>query len=136
MSKILGNIYIWVFLVNSESISLLALVKYMLCSHFTQNCVFLYFLEAKNPCFVMKNCRNSSHVSVIFFSKKRHNWLHKNLNSGMVGCGKLSDTSLNSIFNALLSSVQYMLPFQWTNFSLKCLVLSLRLCFNDPQMSC
>ena len=24
----------------------------MLCSHLTENCIFLYFLEAKNPCFV------------------------------------------------------------------------------------
>ena len=47
MSEILNNIYIWVFLVNSESVLLLALVKYMLCSHFTQNCILLYFLEEK-----------------------------------------------------------------------------------------
>ena len=45
----MDNIYIWVFLVNIESVLLLALVKYMLCSHFTQNCTLLYFLEAKNP---------------------------------------------------------------------------------------
>ena len=56
MSEILDNIYISVFLVNIESVLLLALVKYMLCSHFTQNCIFLYFLEAKNPYFVAKNC--------------------------------------------------------------------------------
>ena len=56
MSEILDNIYIWMFLVNIESAPLLALVKYMLCSHFTQNCILFYFLEAKNPYFVMKNC--------------------------------------------------------------------------------
>ena len=55
MSEILDNIYISVFSMNSESVLLLALVKYMLCSHFIQN-YFLYFLEAKNPCFVKKNC--------------------------------------------------------------------------------
>ena len=43
MSEILGNIYIWVFSINSESVLLLALVKYMLCSHFTQNCIFCTF---------------------------------------------------------------------------------------------
>ena len=48
MSEILDYIYIWVFLVNIESVLLLALVKYMLCSHFTQNCILLYFMEAKN----------------------------------------------------------------------------------------
>ena len=47
MSEILDNIYIWVFLVNSESVLLLALVKYMLCSHFTQNCIFCTFWRLK-----------------------------------------------------------------------------------------
>ena len=40
MSDILDNVDIWVLLVNIESVLLLALVKYMLCSHFTQNCIF------------------------------------------------------------------------------------------------
>ena len=40
MSEILDNIYIWVFSINSESALLLDLLKYMLCSHFTQNCTF------------------------------------------------------------------------------------------------
>ena len=73
----LDNICIWVFLVNIESVLLLALVKYMLCSHFTQNCIFLYFLEAKNPCFVTKNCSKSSYISVFILSKKQHNWFSK-----------------------------------------------------------
>ena len=77
MSEILDNIYIWVFLVNIESVLLLALVKYMLCSHFTQNCIFLYFLEAKNPCFMTKNCSKSSYICVFILSKKQHNWLYK-----------------------------------------------------------
>ena len=47
MPEILDNIYIWMVLVNIESVLLLALVKYMLCSHFTQNYFFWYFLEAK-----------------------------------------------------------------------------------------
>ena len=47
MSEILDNIYIWVFLVNIESVLLLALVKYMLCSHFTQNCIFCTFWSLK-----------------------------------------------------------------------------------------
>ena len=69
MSEILDNIYIWVFSINSESALLLALVKYMLCSHFTQNCIFLYFLEAKNPCFVTKNCWKSSYICVFILPK-------------------------------------------------------------------
>ena len=47
MSEILDNIYIWVFLVKIESVLLLALVKYMLCSHFTQNCIFCTFWRLK-----------------------------------------------------------------------------------------
>ena len=113
MSEILDNIYIWVFSINSESVLLLALVKYMLCSHFTQNCIFLYFLEAKNPCFVTKNCWKSSYICVFILSKKRRNWFHKNLhNSGMVGRRKLPDPSLNHIFNALSIGVQYTVSYQ------------------------
>ena len=47
MSEILGNICIWVFSRNSESVLLLALVKYMLCSHFIQNCIFCTFWRLK-----------------------------------------------------------------------------------------
>ena len=72
MSEILDNIYIWVFLVNIESVLLLALVKYMLCSHFTQNCILLYFFEARNTYFVTKNCWKSSYICVFILSKKWH----------------------------------------------------------------
>ena len=123
MSKILGNIYIWVFSVNSESVLLLAFVKYMLYSHFTQNYIFWYILETKNSCFVRKNCSKSSYICAFLLSKKQQNWFYKNLhNSGMVGRRKLPDPSLNIIFNALLIGVQYTLSFQWTNFGPKCLL--------------
>ena len=112
MSEILGDIYIWVFLVNIESVLLLALVKYMLCSHFTLNCILFYFLEAKNPYFVTKNCWKSSYICVFILSKKRRNWFHKNLhNSEMVGRRKLPDPSLNHISNAQSTGVQYTLSF-------------------------
>ena len=124
MSEILDNIYIWVFLVNIESVLLLALVKYMLCSHFTQNCILLYFLEAKNLYFVTKNCWKSSYICVFILSKKQRNWFHKNLhNSRMVGRRKLPDPSLNCIFNALSPGLQYTLSLQWTNSDLKCLFI-------------
>ena len=99
----------------------LTLVKNILCSHFTQNCIFLYFFEAKNPYFVTKNCWKSSYICVFILSKKRPNWFQ---NSGMVRCRKLPDPSLNHIFNALSIGVQYTLSFQWTNFGLKCLLLA------------
>ena len=124
MSKVLRNIYIWVFLVSTECVLFLAFVKYMLYSHFTENCIFLYFLEAKNPCLLTKNCWKSSYNCVFIFTKKRHNWFYKNLhNSGIVGRRKLPDPSLNCILNALSIRIKYTLPLQWTNFSLKCLLL-------------
>ena len=125
MSEVLDNIYIWVFSINSEIVLLLALVKYMLCSHFTQNCI-LYFLEAKNPYFETKNCWKSSYIYVFILSKKQLNWFQKNFrNSGMVGRRKLPDPLLNRIFNALSIGVQYTLSFQLTNFGLKCLILNI-----------
>ena len=122
MSKILDNIYIWVFLVNIESVLLLTLVRHMLCSHFTQNCILLYILEAKNPYFVTKNCWKSFYICVFILSKKRRNWFQKTRhNLGTVGRGKLPDPSFNRVFSALSIVVQYKLSFQCTNFGLKCL---------------
>ena len=64
--------------------------KYMFCSHFTQNCILLYFLEAKNPYFVTKNCWKSPYICVFILPKKRRNWFHKiSHNSGTVGHRKL-----------------------------------------------
>ena len=96
----------------------------MFCSHFTQNCILLYFLEAKNPYFVTKNCWKSSYICVFILSKKRRNWCHKDLhNSGMVSRRKLPDLSLNHIFNALSIDVQFTLSVQLINFGLKCLTV-------------
>ena len=77
MSEILDKIYIWVFLVNSESGPLLVFVKYMLYSPCSENCIFLYFLEAKNPCFVTKSCSKSSYICAFILSKKQHNFVSK-----------------------------------------------------------
>ena len=55
MAKILDNVYIWVFLVKSESVLLLAFVKYMLYSHVLK-ALFFVLLEAKNTCLATKNC--------------------------------------------------------------------------------
>ena len=69
MSEILNNIYIWVFLVNSESVLLLALVKYMLCSHFTQNCIFCTFWRLKILVLWQKIAQNFQ-IFVYFFYPK------------------------------------------------------------------
>ena len=62
MSKILENIYIWVFLVNSESVLVLAFGKYMLL---------------KNPCFVTKNDSKSSNIYVFIYPKNSRTDLRK-----------------------------------------------------------
>ena len=69
MSEILDNIYIWVFLVNIESVLLLALVKYMLCSHFTQNCIFCTFWRLKILVLWQKIVQNLL-IFVYLFSSK------------------------------------------------------------------
>ena len=69
MSKILDNIYISVSLVKSESVLILSLGKYTFFSHCTQNYI-LYFLEAKNPCFVIKKCSKSFYICASILSKK------------------------------------------------------------------
>ena len=85
----------------------------------------MYFLEAKNPCLVTKNCWKSSYICEFILSKKRRNWFHKNLHNS--SRRKLLDSSLNHIFNALLICVQYTLSCELTNFGLKCL-LQIRCC--------
>ena len=95
MSKILDNIFVWVFSVNSESILLLAAVKYKFIVIVLKT-TFLYFLEAKNPCFVTKNCWKSSYICLSILSQNRAINFSKNLqNSGMVGRRKLPDPLLN-----------------------------------------
>ena len=74
MFQILDNIYVWMFYVNIESVSLLPFVKYTLYSHFSQNCIYLYVLESKNPSFVKKNYSKSSYICVFILPPKKHNW--------------------------------------------------------------
>ena len=68
MSEILGDIYIWMFLVNNESGLLLALVKYMLCNHFTQT-IFLYFWRLKILVLWLKIVENLLMFVYLFFQK-------------------------------------------------------------------
>ena len=63
MSEILDNIY------NNESVLLFAFVKYTLQSLYSK-LYFLYFLEDKKFCFVMKHCSKSSYTGVFILSKK------------------------------------------------------------------
>ena len=63
-------IYISVILVKSESVLLLVFVKYTLWPLYLK-LFFLYFLEAKNPCFLTKNYSKSCYICVLIFSKNR-----------------------------------------------------------------
>ena len=119
MSEILDNIYIWVFLVNIESVLLLALVKYMLCSHFTQNCIFCTFWRLKILVLWRKIVENLLIFVYLFCPKNGAIDFTKTFIT-QVGRRKLPYLSLNYIFNALSIGVQYTLSFELTNFGLKC----------------
>ena len=63
--------YLYLSVFNEqESVLLSALVKYMLYSHCTENCIYLYSLESKSPCFLMKNWSKSSLCLRIYFAHK------------------------------------------------------------------
>ena len=74
ISEILENIYIWVFLVNHESVLHLTFLN-IGCSYCTQNCIFLYFLEATISCIAAKNCSKSSYICVFILQRKQQDWL-------------------------------------------------------------
>ena len=93
----------------------------MLCSHFTRNCIFCTFWGLKILVLWRKIVQNLLTFVYLFSPKKQHNWFHQNLhNSGMVGCRKLPDPSLNHIFNAQLIAVQYTPSSELTSFGLNC----------------
>ena len=125
MSKIFGNFYIWVFLVNSESVLLLAFVKYTLYSHCTENYFFFFFFFwGENPCFMTKKIVQNFLIFVYLFCPKNSRIDSRNCNSGTVGRRKLSDPLLNRIFNVLSIGVQHTLLFLlfWIAFGLKYLI--------------
>ena len=102
MSEILDNIHIWVLLVNSECVLLLAVVKYTLCSHFTQNCIF--FLSLKIVALWQKIVENFLYLCIYFLQKMAQLISQKSLYFR-----KLPDSSVNCIRNALWIGVQYTL---------------------------
>ena len=128
MFKVSDNIYIWVFLVNIETVLLLALVRYVLYSHFTQNCILLYFLQANVVLLVVlfvfcdeKLLKIFLYLCIYFVQRTAQVISQNPSNSGTVARRKPPDPSLSRIFKALLIGVQYKVSFQWTNCGLKCL---------------
>ena len=114
ISEILDNIYIWVFLVNSESLLHLAFVKYIFYSRCTQNCIFLYFWRLKILVLWRKMVQNLLIFAYLFCPKNSTIDFRKTVRRK-----KLPDPSLNRIFNPLSICAQYLLSFQWFNFGLK-----------------
>ena len=64
----------------------------------------------------MKKIFSKSSLYLCFFYPKTSNF-H---NAGMIGRKKLSDHSMNNIFNILSIGLQYTLSFKWPDFGLKC----------------
>ena len=111
--EVLDNISIDRFL-------LVAFAKYILSqiySHCIHNCAFSYFLEIVET-FVFSRKYFQSLLIFIFFYPKTSNF-H---NAGMIYLRKLSDPSMNSVFNVLSIGLQYTLSFKRPAFGLKCLV--------------
>ena len=73
MFENLNNIDIQMFLLNRESILLVAFVKYTLSqlySYCTRNCIFLVIFGDRGiSCFMTKNCSNSSYICVLILPK-------------------------------------------------------------------
>ena len=106
MSEFLENIYIWVFLVNSESALLLAFVEYMFYSHCAENCIFCTFWRLKTLVLWRKIVQNLLIIGYLCCPKNSTIDSKKNFhNSGTTGRRKLPDPSMICIFNALLSLV-------------------------------
>ena len=123
MSEILDNIYIWVFLVNIESVLLLALVKYMLCSHFTQNCIFCTFWRLKILVLWRKLVENLLIFVYLFCPKNGAIDFTKTfITQEWFVVESCPNPRWISFLMLYRFGVQYTLSFQWTNFGLKCLL--------------
>ena len=70
MSEILDNIYIWVFLVNSESVLLLAFVKYILQPFYSNLHFFVSFGDFLETLVLWRKVvQNFSYLYIYFVQK-------------------------------------------------------------------
>ena len=70
----------------------------------------MYFLEAKNPCLVTKNCSKSSYISAFVCPKFRTiDFTKIFITQKWLVVGSCPTILLNHIFNALSIGVQYTL---------------------------
>ena len=114
-------IYIWLFLVNIESVLLLALVKYMLCSHFTQN-FFFTFWRLKIHVLWRKIVENLLIFVYLFCPKNDAIDFTKTFITQEWLVVESCPTPHWIAF--LMIGVQYALSFQWSNFDLKDLLIA------------
>ena len=120
ITEILDNIYICVFSINSESVLLLASVKYMLCSHFTKNCIFCTFWRLKTLVLWRENVQKSSFIFAFILSKKPQNWFHETF---ITQEWLVVESCLTPWWITYLMLYPLLIypSFQLTNLGLKCL---------------
>ena len=120
MSEILDSIFIWVFLVNSESVLLLPFVKYMFFSHCTQKMYFFYFLEAKKPFLWRKSVQNLFICVYLFCPKNSRFDFRKTFKTQeylfVESCPTPRWITFLNLYRLVLN-----ISYQWINFGLKCL---------------
>ena len=98
----MDNIYIWVFLANSQSVLFVALLNMPLCS-FLGIVLKTVFLLSKLLLWDEKLFKIFL-LLCIYFVENQKNWFQENFQYlEMVGRRKLSDPLLNRIFNVLLN---------------------------------
>ena len=126
MSEVLDKSYIWLFSINSERVLLLALVKYRLCSHFTQNCIFCTFWRLKIFVLWRKIVENLLVFVYLFCPKNGAIDFTKPFITQEWLVIESCPTPRWIMFLMLYRSigVQYTLSFQLTNFGLRCLFLN------------
>ena len=107
--EVLGNIFI-------DRLLLTAFVQNTLSqiySHCIKSCIFWYIMEIA---FVFEENIFKAFFYLWLFYPKTTNFD----NSGMIDSRKLSDSSMNNIFNRLSVGLQHALSFKWPDFGLKC----------------
>ena len=109
-SKILDNIYLDVFLLLASDNCFITDLQ--------PSYLELYFLILSGNCWkfcILKEIFLSLLIFFVFF-------IQKQVTLGTVGCRKLPNPWMNNIFNVVSIGLQYILPFQWSDFDLKCFV--------------
>ena len=129
------NIYIWLFLVNSDGVLLVALVKYtisQLRSHCTWNCIFWYSLETVETLILWWMVEIFLCLCIYFVQKTIELVLEELSWLGYSWWWKTVRSLIWSI-NVLLIVVQYILSFQWADWP-DVRISKYIVCYNDDWL--